>query len=102
MYTLNCTICDKPFETVIASKRVCSFECKQEKQRECSRRIMRELRNSYRKSDGQKCSIPTCGWNLTIDLHHEKKKSSPLCPNHHSLITRNAVKDIEEIIQKKL
>jgi hypothetical protein len=96
----KCTICGNDFETKYLNKRVCSFECKQIKQRECSLRAMRRLRHQQQTGNGEKCVV--CGWFLTIDTHHEKMKARPLCPNHHSLITRNVVADIKEILKKKL
>jgi hypothetical protein len=94
-----CTVCCKDFRTDYQSKRICSFECKQEAARERSRVMMRKNRYGP-SSDNHKCIV--CGWNLTIDQHHEKMKMRPLCPNHHSLITRNVAKDVEDIIARGL
>lgn len=99
MFKQKCTICGLKFETPYESKRVCSFECKQIKKQDCARIWRRRHVNSNPK-ENPPCIV--CGWKLTIDTHHEKMKSVPLCPNHHSLITRNVVLDVQQIIQKKL
>ena|SRR3990167_11448687 len=95
MYKKYCTICNKSFETIYKNKQVCSWECRQEKQRQRSRQVMRDRR---RRVICQPCTV--CGYKETTDIHHENGKTYVLCPNHHALITRG-IKLFPEILKGK-
>ena len=96
MYKKKCCMCQKPFETKYRNKQTCSFSCKQEKQRQNSRIIMRKDRHS--KDRYKPCII--CDYKEATDIHHEGKKTYILCPNHHALITRG-IKTIKELLNSK-
>ena len=100
-----CGICKKEFETTRANKNICSWSCRQENNRTFSRERARENRATkrlcvkityYKK---RKCFI--CGFDETVDTHHEGTSTYTLCPNHHALITRN-IKTIKQLKERKL
>jgi len=90
----KCEICKKEFETTRNIKRVCSWKCRQEANRENSRKIMRLKRH---KKNNQPCIV--CGWNFTSDNHHEGGQTIILCPNHHSMITRGIVQSYKNLLE---
>jgi len=93
MFKRLCVICKKEFETRITRHKVCSFQCRMKANRDNARHSTRIKRK--RLEGANPCEI--CGWSKTIDRHHEDDGIHYLCPNHHSLITRNGV-NISELI----
>lgn len=81
-----CAICKKPFSTIYQRQNICSFDCRQEAQRERSRISMRKKRHEKRKNF-QPCEV--CGYKIVTEPHHEVDGIHHLCPTHHALITRN-------------
>lgn len=79
-YRQVCSICKVEFLTSFRSKKICSKAC---------RRTIKRVKK-YRK-----CAV--CGWDATIDVHHENGGEYALCPNHHSLITRGRL-NLEEVL----
>ncbi len=71
-YKHTCSICGEIFLSKFRSHNICSKTC---------RNSIKKNKKKYRK-----CII--CGWNATIDTHHEGGEEYNLCPNHHSLLTR--------------
>ena len=92
MYNKKCAFCGKEFETKYNMKNICSFNCRMAANRD-NARISTRIKRKRAPNDNP-CEI--CGWNETIDRHHESDGIHYLCPNHHSLITRNGIK-IEDI-----
>jgi hypothetical protein len=100
----KCCVCGKEIIANRPTKVVCSMKCKRIKYNIKSRQEMRKLREekrlekqekillnrSYKKygiyTKGVPCQV--CGWNTTVDVHHEGDDLYILCPNHHALITR--------------
>lgn len=101
-----CTICDKEFKTKFPRQNTCSWECRRQKRRQRSRVLSFARRkgkpNEFMQSSPSKrvncdkCVV--CGYDETIDIHHEAGKEFTLCPNHHALITRG-IKTLEELLQ---
>lgn len=81
-----CVMCDKLFETANIKLLTCSYICENQYQKDIKE--YGSLKNKKRKLLKIPCEI--CGYNLTVDLHHEHitKSTHFLCPNHHALITR--------------
>ena len=91
----TCSICGKTFESFYQNKMVCSFDCRQEKKRECALRLSRIKKNN--KKIYEPCEI--CGFDLYTELHHDTDGKHILCPNHHTLITKNikTLKDLKSL-----
>lgn len=97
-HTRTCAICGKEFTTVYYNQNLCSFDCRQEAQRERARLKMREMRNPEHKRKYTPCEV--CGFDLLTEMHHEGNERHILCPNHHLLITRNK-KTLSEVLAMK-
>ena len=96
VYKKCCCICRKEYETGWGNSNVCSWECRQEKNRKASRIIMQLKRHAGNR--WRPCEV--CGFAITTDIHHEEKTTHILCPNHHAMITRG-IKTFEEMIKDK-
>lgn len=81
-YKHTCSICKKLFFSSQRSHNICSGECRSE----ASKRKIKKYR---------KCIV--CGWDATVDVHHENGNEYDLCPNHHSLLTRGK-QNLEEVL----
>ena len=92
--TRSCAVCGNDFDTNNIQKKICSFKCRMQANRDNSRAYKRNKRREYRLN--YPCDV--CGWNHTVDRHHEEGAIYYLCPNHHSLITRNNI-DIKIVYQ---
>ena len=80
-YKHVCSICKKVFFSKFRGQNICSKFC----------------RNSIkREKKYYKCII--CNWDTTIEIHHENGKEYPLCPNHHSLLSRG-IQNLEEVLK---
>lgn len=83
-YTKNCAVCGREFKTDLQRKNLCSFDCRQEANRERSRAIMRRKRHpnnhKYPPCEG-------CGYTRITEMHHEGRERHQLCPNCHRLVT---------------
>lgn len=114
----DCPVCNRKFYTLLGSPRaktVCS--------KSCSNTMFRSDENhpnwtigkgSYRERCwriwGNKCAIPGCEWDLTVEAHHidgnrnnnVKTNLISLCPNHHSLLRLDDENKrwIEEVIKQ--
>lgn len=86
MITKVCALCGRNFTTLHRSKNVCSLQCRSEH--------MPLERNKKR---SKKCEI--CGYDRTIDVHHDQCGTYVLCPNHHALITRGLA-TIQQLIDE--
>lgn len=80
----KCSICEKEFKTNRSYQNICSWQCRQEANKQRCRATMRRLRHKTDKHNP--CEI--CGYKEVTDIHHEGNEVYRLCPNHHALITR--------------
>lgn len=95
-----CPVCKKSFRNVSNRRKYCSTECFRStrmtfKRTQLSNRTWQKM--FKRAFPDWRC--PYCSWTETFDVHHiiSKKDGGDnnlenlilLCPNHHSLITRN-------------
>lgn len=91
----HCVVCGdfftakKMYNTEVCSKTECCKDLK----RSYYRQKMRLRRNAN--AEKLVCQVIGCGFNLTIDKHHEGGRIYVLCPNHHALISRG-IKKIED------
>lgn len=92
-YNKTCSVCRVEFTTKHKMQNLCSFDCQQEAGRKRSR--LAKKRKKVNKNPP--CEI--CGYQDTIDIHHEGIKTYNLCPNHHALITRN-IKTLEQLFRE--
>lgn len=93
LFAKVCTICGKPFKTNRSTQERCSWECRQEHNRQQAKFYARYHRNTGRKYPP--CII--CGFDATTDQHREGGEVYTLCPNHHCMITRN-IKTLRELL----
>ena len=96
VYQRECAVCGTPFETTYNRKHICSFGCRQEAVRVSGRSGSKERKQRRKDIRALRCCV-VCGWNETVDLHHDIGATYVLCPNHHALITRN-LKTIQELL----
>jgi len=79
----ECTVCKKDFIPNSSAQKVCSYLCRREKARHCTRINKEKRKHPERYADY--CQI--CGITENIERHHEAGKEFLLCSNHHKLIT---------------
>ena len=96
VYQRECAVCGTAFETIYSRKHICSFGCRQEAVRASGMTGSRERKQRKKDVRALRCCV-VCGWNETVDLHHDIGATYILCPNHHALITRN-IKTIQEML----
>lgn len=98
LITKICTICDGEFITNRKNKNICSFDCKQEHNRQHAKEYARLRRYGGERKIYKPCII--CGFSETTDMHRENGKVYVLCPNHRCLITRNITTLIDLLVEK--
>ena len=88
-----CVSCSREFQSQTGHRRLC-VRCVISRRNARSRKGMRKSRDRRKLiRDDSKCQV--CGYSEVVDTHHEGQDLYILCPNHHTLITRNK-KQIEE------
>ena len=96
VYQRECAVCGAAFETIYTRKHICSFGCRQEAMRVSGRAGSKQRKQRRKDARVLRCCV-VCGWNETVDLHHDVGATYILCPNHHALITRN-ITTIQEML----
>ena len=92
-YYRDCSVCRIPFSTRRSRQHICSKECRKLSQKETS--LVHQIRKDQPGETRDFCVV--CGFNETIDIHHEYRQTYFLCPNHHALITRG-IKTLNQLI----